>query len=463
MPGKLDLSLLVGAHLLVACSATPSTKPNAPPRPFTLEQDPLAIMPRVERRILPNGLTVFLSEDHRVPAVAVRVAYRVGAANDPRGRNSLAHLVEHLSFRGSRHVPPGSHQEYLLAAGAGEVNATTSLDTTEYWELVPASELVPTLWLESDRMASGLATLTDADIEHERRVVTEERGEAVETVTAGSVGNIVLDAVLPGEHPYAGRGGKPELDGLTLAEVHAFHDRYYVPSAAALVVAGDFDAARTWPVVEQYFGGLERKPEPARPATPGFVPTARTLEVETRITNPAVVLAWATPAEAEPDSAELDVWAEALSDRVRRLVAADLSDGAWVRRRSFALMGLFEIWIDVRRGVDPNAIPPAVARLFAELESDAQRTLVVHDMTRQRLVNEYGRADRLTERSALIADAQLLAGSPLFLADTVQRFRAVTPASFLAAGTKYLSLTRALTVLVSSRAGAPRTGRLRGP
>src|SRR5205823_14563234 len=94
-----------------------------------------------EKYTLPNGLEVILSQDHRLPLVAVNLWYHVGPANEAAGRTGFAHLFEHLMFQGSKHVPPDTHFTTLEAAGATGINGTTDFDRTNYFETVPANRL----------------------------------------------------------------------------------------------------------------------------------------------------------------------------------------------------------------------------------------------------------------------------------------------------------------------------------
>ena len=107
---------------------------------------------KFEKYKLDNGLEVILSEDHRLPMVAVNLWYHVGPANELPGRTGFAHLFEHMMFEGSRHVPGSTHFHFLEAAGASDINGTTDFDRTNYFETLPSNQLELALWLESDRM-----------------------------------------------------------------------------------------------------------------------------------------------------------------------------------------------------------------------------------------------------------------------------------------------------------------------
>src|SRR3954463_7540325 len=116
-----------------------------------------------EKYMLPNGLTVILSQDHRLPQVAVDLWYHVGAANQSPGKSGFAHLFEHMMFSGAKHIGP---QPFKVLEGIGTTagsmaNGTTSFDRTNYFEVVTSSELPTALWLESDRMGYLLHTLDE--------------------------------------------------------------------------------------------------------------------------------------------------------------------------------------------------------------------------------------------------------------------------------------------------------------
>ena len=107
---------------------------------------------KYQKYVLPNGLNVILSEDHRLPLVAVNLWYHVGPANEVEGRTGFAHLFEHMMFEGSEHVGGKAHFKYLESAGASDINGTTDFDRTNYFETLPSNQLELALWLESDRM-----------------------------------------------------------------------------------------------------------------------------------------------------------------------------------------------------------------------------------------------------------------------------------------------------------------------
>ena len=171
--------------LVVAAIFTSLAMPSAQTaRPAAAVAD----VPRLpfETFTLPNGLQVILSQDRRLPLVAVNLWYHVGPANEEPGRTGFAHLFEHLMFQGSKHTPPDSHFPMLEAAGATDINGTTDYDRTNYFETVPSNQLELALWIESDRMGYLLDTVDQGALSNQQDVVRNERRQSLENARTGS-------------------------------------------------------------------------------------------------------------------------------------------------------------------------------------------------------------------------------------------------------------------------------------
>src|SRR5688572_21700933 len=153
-----------------------------------------------ERFTLPNGLRVIVHEDHKAPIVAVRVAYHVGAKDEPPGKTGFAHLFEHLMFKGSENFR-GDYFRVLDDLGAVEANAATTHDTTQYFQTVPTPALERVLWLESDRMGHFVGTLTPAVLASELGVVQNEKRDA-ESGPLGPASGRFMEALFAEGHPY---------------------------------------------------------------------------------------------------------------------------------------------------------------------------------------------------------------------------------------------------------------------
>src|SRR3954466_1782462 len=242
--GPLLLALLVGVSGTLA-------PVHAAVRPPKLQYD---------MAVLPNGLKVVLSEDHSTPIVHVAVWYHVGSKNERPGRTGFAHFFEHMMFKGSKNVEPEAHTSIISSVG-GRSNAYTTEDVTVFWQTLPAQYLPLALWLEADRMAT--LRVDDTAFRREREVVKEERRMRIENQPYGRLNEIVYDHAFtthPYKHPTI--GSMADLEAASIADVREFHDTFYVPGNATVVIVGDFDVAQGSQLVRQ---SLARVPPGAKP------------------------------------------------------------------------------------------------------------------------------------------------------------------------------------------------------
>ncbi len=150
----------------------------------------------IETFSLDNGLRVVFSADPTNAVVAVNLWYNVGSRNEAPGRTGLAHLFEHMMFQGSQHVPDTQHIAHVERAG-GNVNGSTWLDRTNYYETLPAHQLELALWLESDRMGFFLPALTQEKLDNQRDVVKNERRERVDNQPYGDWDERIQQLLFP--------------------------------------------------------------------------------------------------------------------------------------------------------------------------------------------------------------------------------------------------------------------------
>ncbi|MGB8267987.1 MAG: pitrilysin family protein [Candidatus Velthaea sp.] len=345
-------------------------------------------------RTLPNGLRVLLVEDHRVPSVSVNVGYRVGGKDDPPGRSGFAHLFEHLMFKGTANTGAETIDRLTEDVG-GYNNAFTTEDITNYYDVVPAHFCETILWAEADRLA-GLV-VNDENFHTERDVVI---GEYDQRILAEPYG--MLDELVNREayavHPYRlGVIGDPaNLRAATLADVVAFHDVYYRPDNAVLVVVGDIDPVLTNEWIDRYFGPIARSPVPIPRVTAVEPPQTAERTHLYRAANvplPALEYAYHIPAANAPDAPALDVLETVLGmGRSSRLYRAlvygkQLASLAYANADLRQQAGLFGVRIVVAAG---KQLADARAALDAELA---------------RLVDEPVGADELTRVKTQIASA----------------------------------------------------------
>lgn len=212
-----------------------------------------------QKKTLANSLTVIANRDRASRMAAVNILYRVGARNERPERTGLAHLFEHLMFRGTHNVPDF---DTPVQMACGENNAFTNNDYTDFYITLPVDNIETALWLESDRMR-GLNLSAEA-VEIEKRVVIEEFRQRYLNQPYGDQNMILRDMVYT-SHPYrwATIGLSPDhIENASLEEIHDFYNRFYRPSNAILSVSADIEPERVFQLAEKWFGGIEDTPYP---------------------------------------------------------------------------------------------------------------------------------------------------------------------------------------------------------
>ncbi len=223
--------------------------------------DPSVPVVRFVDRRLDNGLRVIVAPDHLAPVVAINVWYDVGSKHEAPGRTGFAHLFEHLMFQGSRHVGKAEHLAVVQAAG-GVVNGTTYFDRTNYFETLPSHRFELGLWLEADRMATLLDSLTQENLDNQRDVVKNEKRQSYDNRPYGSFYERLVAAVIPAEHPYHHTpiGSMADLDAASLEDVREFFRTYYAPDNAVLAIVGDVEPDEAFEAARRYFEAIPRSP-----------------------------------------------------------------------------------------------------------------------------------------------------------------------------------------------------------
>jgi zinc protease len=213
-------------------------------------------LPRPDTFTLKNGLEVVVIPDHRAPVVTQMVWYRVGSADEQRGKSGIAHFLEHLMFKGTKKIPVGEFSK-TVARNGGQDNAFTNWDYTAYFERIARDRLDLVMGMEADRMR-GLRLDDEKTVLSERDVIIEERRQRTDN-NPGVRLNERMRAMLYPVAPYGTPviGWLHEMQGLTPPDAMAWYKTWYAPNNAILVVAGDVTAADIKPMAEKYFGGLK--------------------------------------------------------------------------------------------------------------------------------------------------------------------------------------------------------------
>ncbi len=389
------------------------------------------------KHTLANGLQVIVHEDHHLPVVAVNIWYHVGSKNEAPGRSGLAHLFEHLMFKGAEHQPRGFF-EPLQEAG-GSLNGSTSADRTNYWCVVPTGATELALWMEADRMGWLVPALSAERFDTEREVVLNERRQSYENRPYGMSHFALSEAMYPADHPYHWPtiGYPTDLRAATVDDARAFFLRYYHPANASLAIAGDVNTGAALALVERLFGDIPAGPAVASLPVAPVDAAARRLVLEDRVELPRLYLMWPSPALFSGDDAVLDVTGDIVANgRTARLYrtlihdrrrAAELGAGQGSRE----LGSLFQVVATAAPGVALEELREAV---IAELDRLATHGPSDAELERARVQAEASFLYRLQTLGGFGGKADQLnayntyTGSPAYFTQDLDRYLRITSA-----------------------------------
>lgn len=261
---------------------------------------------------LKNGMTLLHHRDATTKMVALNLLYKVGARNERLGHTGLAHLIEHLMFGGSAHIP--SFDEALQRAG-GESNAWTSNDVTNYYDVLPAQNVETAFWLESDRLLEPV--FTSKSIEAQRSVVIEEFKERCLNEPYGDISHIIRAnayKVHPYRWPVIGMSVH-EIEAMTVGDVRDFFYRHYTPTNLILCVSGNIERECAIALAEKWFGEIK-----GRETALDMIPTepaqeeARLVSVKKDVPQNMIVKAYHMSGRLDDDYQVADIISDILAN-----------------------------------------------------------------------------------------------------------------------------------------------------
>ncbi len=397
-----------------------------------------------EEYTLDNGLHVILHEDNTTPNVVVNIMYHVGAKNEFRDRTGFAHFFEHLMFQGSEHIGRGEFAEIVEQSG-GSLNAFTSFDVTNYFVLLPSNQLELGLWLESERLLHPVIDSTGIAIEKD--VVTEEMKQTRDNRPYGRMMTETIKRAFT-VHPYQSDvlGKDEHIRNATKEEIMAFHDMFYVPENAVLVVTGDIQIDETKALVEKYFADIPRGGHEI--FRPDEVEPERTEELRDTVYDniqlPAYIQAYHIPAQGTKDYYALSMLGSLLtqgeSSRLHRRMVVEEQTAMMIQANPLGLEdpGLHMIISIPNMGVDPIELEMTI-----DEELERVRTELITEEEMQKLRNQVETRmvrdnTTIARRAMNLANYHLLYGDASLINTEIDRFMEVTREDILEVAQNYL-------------------------
>jgi len=410
-----------------------------------------------EKWELPNGLKVLIHEDHSDPIVQVHVTYHVGSNREAAGKSGFAHFFEHMMFQGSEHVADEKHFKIVSDAG-GSMNGNTTSDRTVYFQTVPTNYLETALWLEADRMGFMLNAVTQEKFENQRDAVKNEKYQNQINQPYGMSYEILGQTLYPPSHPYNWPviGYVDDLDRATVEDLKNFFLRWYGPNNAILTISGDITSSEVMPMIEKYFGSIERgatvrRQKASTPRLSSDVYTGYTDNVYLPLTD----VVFPTVPNHHKDEAPLDMLAALMGDGKNSLfyknfVKSEKAMQASVSHPCRELAGEFHFTVltfpdwQEDPGIYFNNIEADIRNTIAEWEekgfTDDELAMVKTEMETQMISQKTS----VSSKASAISSMEWLGRGRYNVSDNIKKYNAVTREDVMRVYSKYIKNRKAV-------------------
>ena len=405
---------------------------------------------------LSNGMALIVKPDHRAPTAVHMLWVRVGSMDEVDGTSGVAHVLEHMMFKGTPTVKAGDFSRRVAALG-GRENAFTSKDYTGYYQQIPTHKLAEVMQLEADRFANN--QWSDEDFRKELEVVKEERRLRTEDNPHARLFEAMTATVYqasPYRRPIV--GWMSDLESLQPDDARVFFRRWYTPANAAVVVAGDVNPQAVRALAEKYYGGLPRTALPSRkPRTEPAQSGQRRLDFKAPAQQGYVALAFKVPGIRPPSSGGT-LWDAQAQDALALIVLSAVLDGYDGARLERALTQSDDHVADsadahygaTARGPVTFMLSgvPATGKTSASLESALRVTVKrvadegIQAAELQRVINQWT-ASEVYQQDSVFNQARMLGANwamdlpPNFESELLERLRGVTPEQVQSVAARY--------------------------
>ena len=449
--GILALGSLAAGAAVAATMAAPASAQTAVPK--------IAF----KQRTLANGLKVISIRDPSTPDVMVSMWYEVGSKHDPEGRSGFAHLFEHILSRKTVNMPYNAIN-FMVDDIGGTRNASTWYDRTNYYETVPAEYLERMLWTHAERMARPVV---DAEVfETERNVVKEELRQRVLAPPYGRLFNFAIGEnvynILPHRRPTI--GSIEQLDTATLSDARDFHQAYYGPDTATLIVSGNFDEARLNTLVDRYFAAIPSRsnkiPLAIKTKDKPIAPR-RVTETGPNVPLPVVGLAYQMPGASHKDLPALEVLDSILTrgDHSRldtAIVKTGLGTGVGSDFNDTEEESYLALYAFAAGGKDPETVAAELGKVLDQVRASGPTADEVSEAKNEILAAALAERETFDGRAFELGERLVRTGDPNAADKRLAGISRVTAADVRRVAQTYLSPSKQLEIRYKQGDGDPK-------
>lgn len=417
-----------------------------------------ASIPITHEFTLDNGLKVIVREDHRAPIVVSQLWYKVGSSYEVPGSTGLAHALEHMMFKGSSKLGPGESSRILRELGADE-NAFTSDDYTAYYQVLARDRLEVALEMEADRLA-GL-TLPEDEFLREIEVIKEERRMRTDDRPNGLAYERFKALAYPASSYHIPTiGWMHDLERMTIEDLRQWHNDWYAPNNAVLVIVGDVQLDEIKTLVKRHFAAIPARPIPvAKTPIELAEPGERRLTLYLKTQLPSLMLGFNVPSLKTAENKK-DIHA-------LRLISALLDGGDSARlasqlERKQELVAGASAWYDafsrgdslfvlsatpnVQKGISLEKVEHALWQQLQALQTTPPTDAELKRVRAQVIAAEVYAQDSINSQARVIGMLETVGLSWRLLETDIDSLNAITPADIQAAAQRYFTRSRSITL-----------------
>lgn len=407
----------------------------------------------VEKFVLSNGMTFLLHETHQIPMISYQTWFRVGSKDELPGESGLAHMLEHMMFKGAKKYSDKDFDRILHENGIVN-NAFTNYDYTGYYENLPSSKLELIMDIEVDRLMN--LALTDEHLQKEREVVKEERRMRTDNNPEGIAWEKTMGSVFAGStYGIPVIGTMKDINDYTVDKLKKFFAKWYMPANAVVVLVGDFDTGTVRKLIKKYYGDLPGGKVPPHDKLVIEEPKeSKYISEKFPVQAPEMMYGFKSVESGAEEGYALDLLANILNQgKSSRLfqrvvykdqIALNVGGGNYTLKDS----GIFYINATVRPGQTPDKIKKVIAEELNKIATQGVREDELQKVKHGVISDYVNSLQTVDGKARILAQTEILFGDYTMFFRDLKKYRAVTVADIKLVAQKYLKESRQRLVVV---------------